>query len=192
MTHCDMSDLLKPETSMGELLEAYPGARRALFRNFHIGGCAQCGFNDDETIEAVCLRNDQADLDEVFCAIQKAHEEDERLLLEPTTLRKWMDSGKAHQLIDTRSREEHEAVKIEGSIFLTQEWSSEVIAAVKETSDQQEERVPLVFYDHRGRYVLDTASYFIGHGVLEVFALNGGIDRWAREIDPSMRRYRLE
>lgn len=187
-----MADSLTPETRMGDLLENFPGARRALFRHFHIGGCAQCGFSDDETIQAVCLRNEQADLAPVFDAIRDAHQEDEKLLLEPSVLKEWRDSGKSHQLIDTRSREEHEAVAIEGSIFLTQEWSARVIGAVDSAEAENREQPPLVFYDHRGRYVLDTASYFIGHGVSDVFALNGGIDRWAREIDPAMRRYRLE
>ena len=35
---------------MAELLEAYPGAQRALFRNYHIGGCSSCGFRPDETL----------------------------------------------------------------------------------------------------------------------------------------------
>lgn len=187
-----MSDILKPETRMGELLDAFPGARRALFRHFHIGGCAQCGFNDKESIRDVCLRNDQSELEPVFAAIREAHAEDRRLLIEPDTLRDWRSTGTFHQLIDTRSREEHEAVAIEGSIFLTQEWSTRVIAAVDSSVEAGSESPTLVFYDHQGRYVLDTASYFIGHGVRNVFALNGGIDRWAREIDSSMRRYRLE
>jgi len=85
-----------------------------------------------------------------------------------------------------RSREEHEAVTIEGSILLNQELSTELIQAAE--SDD----LPLVLFDHQGRHVLDTASYFIGHGRQFVFCLQGGIDRWARDIDKEMPRYHLE
>jgi hypothetical protein len=30
---------------MSAVLENFPGARRALFRKYHIGGCSSCGFN---------------------------------------------------------------------------------------------------------------------------------------------------
>ncbi len=171
---------------MGELLEHYPGARRALFRNFHIGGCSQCGFSDDESIQTVCVRNEQADLAPVFDAIRQAHEDDEKLLLEPAVLQRWRSSSQPHLLIDTRAREEHEAVTIEGAVFLNQELSTQLI------NESEKDSLPLVFFDHQGRYALDTASYFIGHGRQNVFCLQGGIDRWARDIDKDMPRYHLE
>ncbi|MEM1158036.1 MAG: rhodanese-like domain-containing protein [Verrucomicrobiota bacterium] len=171
---------------MGELLEHYPGARRALFRNFHIGGCSQCGFSDDESLQAVCARNDQTDLKPVFDAILQAHADDEKLLIEPVMLQTWRSQDKSHLLIDTRSREEHEAVTIEGSVLLNQDLSTELIHAA------ETDTLPLVFFDHQGRYVLDTASYFIGHGRQSVYCLQGGIDRWACDIDKKMRRYHLE
>ena len=171
---------------MGDLLEHYPGARRALFRNFHIGGCSQCGFSDDEALQTVCERNEQSELPPVFEAILKAHEDDEKLLIEPPVLEAWRNESKPHLLIDTRSREEHEAVTIEGAVLLNQDLSTELINA----TDNDE--LPLMFFDHQGRYVLDTASYFIGHGRESVYCLQGGIDRWARDIDKEMPRYHLE
>ena len=35
---------ITPQSSMGEVLEEFPGAQRALFRRYHIGGCSSCGF----------------------------------------------------------------------------------------------------------------------------------------------------
>lgn len=171
---------------MGELLEHYPGARRALFRNFHIGGCSQCGFKDEESIETVCRRNEQEELEPVFEAIRQAHADDEKLLISPAEVELWRKQRKPHLLIDTRSREEHEAVTITDSVFLNQELSTKLI------SEAETDALPLVFFDHQGRYVLDTASYFIGHGRQHVFCLQGGIDRWARDIDKKMPRYHLE
>lgn len=35
---------------MGEVLEAYPSAQRALFRRYHIGGCNSCGYAPGDTL----------------------------------------------------------------------------------------------------------------------------------------------
>jgi len=35
---------IDPTITMKELLERFPGAQRALFQKYHIGGCASCGF----------------------------------------------------------------------------------------------------------------------------------------------------
>ena len=35
---------------------AFPGARRALFARYHIGGCQSCGFSPGETLAEVCAR----------------------------------------------------------------------------------------------------------------------------------------
>ena len=51
------TEIISPQSSMREVLEAFPGAQRALFRKFHIGGCSSCGFSNDETLAAVCARN---------------------------------------------------------------------------------------------------------------------------------------
>jgi len=34
---------IDPNITMRELLLQFPGAQRALFRKYHIGGCASCG-----------------------------------------------------------------------------------------------------------------------------------------------------
>ena len=41
------------ETPMQELVSLFPGAQRALFRGYHIGGCSSCGFRPDETLAEV-------------------------------------------------------------------------------------------------------------------------------------------
>ena len=51
---------------MREVLEVFPGAQRALFRRYHIGGCSSCGFQPEETLEQVCRRNGDLKVDEVL------------------------------------------------------------------------------------------------------------------------------
>jgi rhodanese-related sulfurtransferase len=46
--------------------------------------------------------------------------------------------------------------------------------------------------DHAGKNGLDAAAYFMGHGLQNVRCLRGGIDAWAQEVEPKMRRYKLD
>ena len=50
---------------------------------------------------------------------------------------------------------------------------------------------PIVVIDHAGKNGLDAAAYFTGHGLQNVRCLRGGIDAWAQDVEPTMRRYKL-
>ncbi|HZV35209.1 MAG TPA: rhodanese-like domain-containing protein, partial [Verrucomicrobiae bacterium] len=54
------------QSQMRDVLEVYPGAQRALFRKYHIGGCSSCGFQPTETLAQVCARNNNLNVDEVL------------------------------------------------------------------------------------------------------------------------------
>lgn len=73
-----MSDSINPQSPMRRVLEIYPGAQRALFRRFHIGGCASCGFQPEETLEELCRRNN-LDVAEVIRHIASSHQQDQEL-----------------------------------------------------------------------------------------------------------------
>jgi len=49
---------------MSAVLENFPGAQRALFRRYHIGGGSSSGFQPDETLAQVCARNGNLDMAE--------------------------------------------------------------------------------------------------------------------------------
>jgi hypothetical protein len=105
---------------MHELLEVCPGAQRALFRHYHIGGCASCGFQPDETLEGVCARNDGIDPQDAIAKILEAHEQDERVFISPADAALAIKDAGA-RLLDVRTREEFEAVHIAGSLIFSQE-----------------------------------------------------------------------
>jgi len=176
--------LLTPDLTMGEVMARVPGARRALFRRYHVGGCSSCGFQMTETLGGVAARN-ELDIAEVLEHLRSSHEQDQKLLLSPVELKALMDRNEPLTLIDIRSREEHEAVSIPGSVFFTQE-------KMQELRNNADKNALLVFYDHEGKHVLDAASFFEGHGFSRVKCLHGGIDAWARDVDLQMPRYRLE
>lgn len=165
---------------MVEILDALPGARRALFACYHLGGCQSCAFSNEETLAQLCARAELA-VDEVLEHLLASHEHDLALLMEPAVARE--ETGTL-RLIDIRTREEHEAVAIPGSEFFTQELQQQLFAGDSEAR--------ILLYDHSGRNVLDQVAWFRGHGLQQTYGLRGGIDAWSREIDPSLPRYRIE
>jgi len=176
--------LIGPEATMREVLEAYPGAQRALFRRYHIGGCSNCGFQPEETLEQVCERNGGLDVNEALEHIKTSHEQDAKMLISPKELVELMKADKSARLVDVRSREEFEAVHIKGSVLLAQPTMQEILAEGTNTR-------PIVIIDHQGKNALDAAAYFMGHGLQNVRCLRGGIDAWAQEVDAKVRRYKV-
>jgi len=169
---------------MREVLEAYPGAQRALFRRYHIGGCSNCGFQPDESLRQLCERNGNLDVAEVLEHIKSSHEQDAAIFIEPRELADWVKRDESVRLVDVRSREEFEAVHINGSLLLSQEVMRQIMGDGSNTR-------PLVIIDHQGKQALDAAAYFMGHGLKNVRCLRGGVDAWAQEADKDMPRYRV-
>ena len=174
---------IRADQRMEDLLALLPGARRTLFASYHVGGCQSCAYRDDETLTEVCDRND-IPVEEAIAALLASHERDQALLIQPSGLQKRLENGEAILLLDIRSREEHDAVRLPGSKFLSQELQNDLFARPPEQ--------PIVLYDHRGRDVLDRCAWFHGHGLKNALALAGGIDAWSQDVDPGVQRYRLE
>jgi len=175
---------INPHSPMRAVLAAFPGAQRALFRRYHIGGCSSCGFSPEETLAQVCGRNGNLDVAEVLAHIASSHEQDAKVLISPSELAELRQKDPAVKLVDVRSREEFEAVHIAGSILLSQAVMQQIMASGSNTS-------PIVVIDHAGKNGLDAAAYFMGHGLQNVRCLRGGIDAWAQEVETPLRRYKL-
>jgi rhodanese-related sulfurtransferase len=173
---------------MSELLVAYPGAQRALFRKYHVGGCSSCGFAPTETLAAICARNPHMDLDEVCAFLETSRDEDRAMQIEPRELAALQRSGAAEplHLLDIRTREEYEAVHLPGAELFSQDLMQTILM------QWPREQGLIVLIDHQGARSLDAAAYFSGHGFTNVKALLGGIDLWSQEVDPSLPRYELE
>lgn len=176
---------LDGETTMGEVLENFPGAKRALFARYHIGGCQSCAYDDDETLADVCERNENLPVAEVVDHILSAHENDEKILMDPKDLASAISSPVPPRLVDLRTREEHDAVALPGSEM----YSSELLQQI--FGNEAKDRL-IVVYDHTGDKSLDAAAYLIGHGYEHTRALRGGIDAYSQEADDSIPRYKLE
>ncbi|MEI6713427.1 MAG: rhodanese-like domain-containing protein [Verrucomicrobiota bacterium] len=173
---------LTPETTMGELVAKFPGAQRALFRGYHIGGCSSCGFQLEETLAQVCARNGGLVVSDVIGFLEQAQESDQLMEVSPAEADALVKAGKA-RMVDVRTREEFDAVHIEGSVPFSESLMSELPG--------WDRSLEIIFVCHHGVRSLDAAAYFAGHGMSNVRSLTGGIDAWSCEVDPSLPRYEL-
>ncbi len=180
---------IDPNLPMRDVLAVYPGARRALFRKYHVGGCASCGFSEDETLVQICARNEQMrDVPEVLDFLETSREEDRKMQIAPRELQNALETHIPLdiRLLDIRTREEFEAVHIEGAQLFSQDLMNTILMG------WPREDGLIVLIDHQGARSLDAAAYFAGHGFTNVRALLGGIDAWSQEVDPKLPRYHLE
>jgi rhodanese-related sulfurtransferase len=189
LTGQEMTELtptnIDPDTTMAVVLATFPGAQRALFRRYHIGGCSSCGFDPSETIGQVCLRNGGLNVDEVIAHITASHQQDARMLISASDLAQLLKKEEPVKLLDIRSRQEFEAAHIEGAVLLSQ-------PVMQEMMSHWPRQQLIVIVDHQGKHSLDAAAYFIGHNFEHVRCLRGGIDAWSSEVEPALPRYRLE
>lgn len=175
---------LGPDSTMQEVLDAFPGARRALFRQYHLGGCSSCGFQPTETLGALCARSGGLEVREVLAHLEESQAHDDAMLLAPAELAELRRSASPPRLLDIRSRAEWEAARIEGSLLLSHELMQQILS-------QWPREELFVICDHEGARALDAAAYFAGHGFTRVRCLRGGLEAWSREVDPAVPRYAL-
>ena len=168
---------------MEEILTHYPSAKRALFQKYHIGGCSSCGYSMEESLESVMINHRREK--EIHNAIQfiyESEEVDRKLKMSPSTYKSEIEKGEEIHLIDIREEWETSIASIPNSQVLTRQLAYEILQKWDKNSK-------IVFYCHRGHQSLEAASYFKGHGLPNVFCLEGGIDRYSEEIDSSIPKY---
>lgn len=84
--------------------------------------------------------------------------------------------------LDVREEEEIQTVHLNPDIWIRH---SEIGERIKEIPSGQ----PVIAYCHHGMRSLHTAEFLRQKGYLQVYSLKGGVEQWAREIDPSLPRY---
>ena len=169
-------------SAMRDVLEAYPGAQRALMRRYHIGGCKSCGFAPDDRLGDVLAKRGVLNIAEVIAHIRTSHEQEERIQMSPQELAEALKGPTPPRLIDVRGADEQALAKIDGALPVMDERAQEMMASGPKDT-------PIVLHCHHGVRSLDAASHLIGHGFTNVRSLRGGIDAWAEQIDPSVARY---
>ena len=96
-------------------------------------------------------------------------------------LERRLDAGDPLVLVDVRTPAERAICAIEGSRLLDQEERNRLAALPKDT--------PIVFICHKGTRSMAAAVRYAAMGYSELYNLTGGIEAWARDIEPEMTRY---
>jgi len=172
---------ITPDMTMERILEIAPAAQRALFQRYHVGGCSSCGFQPTDTLAQVCKDHNILDVNEVVRTIHQANEIDQRVEVQPSEVKAWLDAGEDFSFIDVRTPEELAIASIEAAEPLDFNDQGKYMTLPKDRK--------IVFSCRSGMRSLDVASYFIGHGFTNVYSMAGGILAWSDQVDPSIPKY---
>jgi adenylyltransferase/sulfurtransferase len=104
------------------------------------------------------------------------------LEITPLELKEKIDRGENVLLVDVREPWKYEQCRIAGAKLIPMG----AIPANLQALDSGEE---VICYCHHGMRSLDVAAWLRGQGVEKAKSLNGGIERWSAEIDPTVPRY---
>jgi rhodanese-related sulfurtransferase len=102
--------------------------------------------------------------------------------ISPQDLKARLDRNEAPLLLDVRQDWETQLCRLPNAVHIPIE---ELELRVEELSPQDS----IVVYCHQGVRSAAVAEYLRSLGFRDVKNLAGGLDLWARTIDPSMRRY---
>jgi rhodanese-related sulfurtransferase len=104
--------------------------------------------------------------------------------LTPRDLRAWLDDPGRPQpaLLDVRETWEYEICHIAGSRLVP-------MRQVLERAGEFDPKAETVVICHHGIRSYQIAKVLERQGFGAVYNLNGGVEAWAREVDPTMRTY---
>lgn len=102
--------------------------------------------------------------------------------LDPRELKRRLDAGDAPIVLDVREPDELALCAIAGAQAIPM---GDIPRRVGELDPERE----IVCVCHHGVRSANVAAWLANAGFERVYNLTGGIDRWAREVEPSMARY---
>jgi len=85
-------------------------------------------------------------------------------------------------LVDVREKWELDLCKIEGAIHCPMSTIAESFSDLNPDNN-------IAVYCHHGMRSMQVANFLMSKGFQSLVNLQGGIDAWSREIDPSVERY---
>lgn len=101
----------------------------------------------------------------------------------PDQFKRLRDGKADYQLVDVREPWEHQTAKLEGSTLMP-------VAEVRTRAHQElDPDRHIVVYCHHGVRSMNVTAWLRQQGFEKAQSLAGGIDRWSREIDPSIPKY---
>jgi rhodanese-related sulfurtransferase len=93
-------------------------------------------------------------------------------------------SSAALLLLDCRTPEEHATAKIAGSLLLPMQELPERVAELSAWKEK-----PIIVHCHHGMRSLRVAKWLREQGFSLAQSMQGGIDAWSTDVDPTVLRY---
>ena len=104
------------------------------------------------------------------------------LQIDVRELARWRDDGLAHAILDVREAWETEICLIPGSLGVP-------LGLITSSADRIPVDRPVAVACHHGMRSMQAVAWLRRNGYENVTNLAGGVDAWARQIDPSMSTY---
>ena len=102
--------------------------------------------------------------------------------LSPAQLKQRLDEREPLVLLDVRQDWETRLCKLDNSLHIP-------IEEIELRTEELDPAAEIVVYCHQGVRSAAVADYLRQRGFKNVRNLQGGLDYWARTVDPAMRRY---
>jgi adenylyltransferase/sulfurtransferase len=102
--------------------------------------------------------------------------------LTPVEVKQRLDQREPVVLLDVRQDWETRLCRLDNSLHIP-------IEEIELRSEELDPAAETIVYCHQGVRSAAVAEYLRGLGFANVRNLAGGLDAWARSVDPSMRRY---
>lgn len=107
------------------------------------------------------------------------------LEITPQEIKQRVDAGEKLILVDVREPGEFQQARIDGAELIPMR----TIPAELQRLEAHADEARLIVYCHHGVRSLNVVNWLREQGVAGCQSMAGGIDRWSREIDPSVPRY---
>lgn len=96
-----------------------------------------------------------------------------------------LDAGETLHLIDCREPQEHAICRLPNAALIPMGDIPAALPRLEALADD----APVIVYCHHGVRSLQVTSWLRQQGIESCQSLAGGIDRWSREVDPSIPLY---
>src|SRR6266478_2739196 len=114
-----------------------------------------------------------------FCG---ARDEETVPAISVNELKRKMDAREAIELVDVREPFEYEIARIDGAKLIP-------LGEIPERADELDREQTLIIHCHSGRRSAQAVQLLKQRGFANVYNLEGGIDAWSEQIDPSVPKY---
>ena len=106
------------------------------------------------------------------------------LNIDVSAVKQLRDSGEQFLLLDVRNPDEYATAKIEGATLIPM---GDLQARLSELEPHKQDHI--VVHCHHGGRSMRVTQFLRQQGFSQVQNMDGGIDAWSLQVDPSVLRY---